>query len=268
MSWAHVFKMLAVLTLLTVTATLPTAFAEAEKHADDSHQTSAESHIGWPSPVMDSENFGLLLFDLLEYKSIGSQSTLNWDIESWRGGDLNRVWIKSEGSTGVGASRSGDADLQVLYGRLVTAFFDAQIGVRHERAFGEKQNVSRTSAVVGMEGLSLYVAEVEAVLFIGDSGYVAAQLTASKDFLFTQKTIAQVRLETSGAAVRSPQFETGSGLNDLSLGLRLRYEIKRELAPYLGITWDNYYGETADFRKRGGGDAASVNAVAGLRMWY
>lgn len=228
----------------------------------------AESKSDWPSPVIDTENFGLLLFDLLEYKSAGNDSSLDWDIVGWRGGDKNRLWVKSEGSSGLSTSRSGDADLQLLYGRLITAFFDAQIGARVEQTWGDRQNASRVSAVLGLEGLSLYMFEFEAALFASDAGQISARISASKDFLFTQKTIAQLRVETDGAAKRSDKFETGSSINDLSLGLRLRYEIKREIAPYVGVSWSNLYGETADFRKRSGGEISELNAVAGIRAWY
>ena len=122
--------------------------------------------------------------------------------------------------------------------------------------------------MLGLQGLSLYRFELEAALFASDAGQISARITASKDFLFTQKTIAQLRVETNGAAKRSEKFENGSGLNDLTLGLRLRYEIKREIAPYIGVSWNNLYGGTADFRKGNGGETSELSAVAGVRAWY
>ncbi len=222
----------------------------------------------WPSPVMDSENYGLLLFDLLEYRSAGNDSDLNWDVVGWRGGDINRIWIKTEGSSVLASPKKTESDLQVLYGRAVSEFFDAQIGPRIEQISGGGDSASRLSAVIGLQGLSLYRFEIEAALFLGEAGHAAARLSASKDFLFTQRVVAQLRFETNGAANRSDKFKTGSGLNDVSLGLRMRYEIKREFAPYLGVTWSNLYGETADYKKLTGGESSELNAVGGLRLWF
>lgn len=233
---------------------------------------ASDPKADWPSPVADTEHFGLLLFDLLEYDSGGSNGSLNWDIVGWRGGDVHRLWVKSEGSSVLlppqSSQRRGESDLQLLYGKLVTAFFDAQIGARYEQAWGDGVTSSRLSAALGLQGLSLYMFEFEASLFVGDSGYLAGRIAASKDFLFTQKAIAQIRFETNAAAKHSDEFGTGSGLNDLSLGLRLRYEFKREIAPYIGVTGTKLYGKTADYRQSAGGESSEWSAVGGLRMWY
>lgn len=228
----------------------------------------SDSKADWPSPVMDSENFGLLLFDLLEYKSASNGNSLNWDIVGWRGGDVHRLWVKTEGSSVTTSPAKNETDLQLLYGRPISPFFDAQIGARLEQVWGAGQSASRLSAAMGIQGLALYRFEFEAAVFVGEAGHLSARISANKDFLFTQKTIAQFRFETNGAAKRSDKFETGSGVNDLSLGLRLRYEIKREIAPYIGVSWTNLYGETANFRKLAGGESSEINAVGGFRFWY
>lgn len=260
---------LLLLILIQFILTSSLSYGSPTGHADTSPaQPTTDSKADWPSPVMDSENFGLLLFDLLEYKSAGSDSSLNWDIVGWRGGDVHRVWVKSEGSSMTATPAKNETDLQLLYGRPVSAFFDAQIGARLEQVWGAEKSASRLSAAIGLQGLSLYRFEFEAALFIGEAGHISARVSANKDFLFTQKTIAQFRFETNGSAKRSDKFETGSGVNDVSLGLRLRYEIKREIAPYIGVSWTNLYGETADYRKLAGGESFELNAVGGLRLWY
>ncbi len=233
-----------------------------------SHSVVAESKAGWPSPVMDEETFGLAIFDLLEYQSTGNNGSLNWDFISWRGGDVHRLWVKSEGAYGLSSPRSGDADLQVLYGKLVTSYYDAQIGARLEQTLGDGQRSSRASAVLGLQGLAIYIFEFESALFIGSGGHVAGRIAASKDFRFTQKAIVQARIETNAAAKKSDEFEMGSGINDLELGLRLRYEFKREIAPYIGLTSSSLYGETAEYKKLSGGKSFELNAVCGIRLWF
>lgn len=232
----------------------------------------SDSKASWPSPVMDSENFGLLLFDLLEYKSAGDDSSIDWDIVGWRGGDVHRIWVKSEGSSKVNSEATSqtknETDLQLLYGQPISAFFDAQIGARLEQVWGAEQSASRLSAAMGIQGLAIYRFEFEAALFVGEAGHVSGRISANKDFFLTQKTITQFRFETNGTTKRSEKFETGDGINDLSIGLRLRYEIKREIAPYLGVSWTNLFGETADFKKLAGRESSELNAVAGFRLWY
>lgn len=252
-----------VLLMLAIFLGLITQAAEAEQPLT---QPNLNPNIDWPKPVDDTEIFGLTLLERLEYES-SKNGSINWDLLAWRGGDFNRVWIKSEGSHALSNPNSSQTDFQLLYGRLVTAFFDAQIGARLEQAWGD-QNATRVSGVLGLQGLSLYSFELEAALFLGGSGGFSGRITGTKDFLFTQKMILQFRAESSASANKSAEFETGSGVNDLSLGLRLRYEIKREIAPYIGVNWTNLFGETQEFGRRGGGENAGWSAIAGLRAWY
>jgi copper resistance protein B len=221
----------------------------------------------WPSPVDDSGIYNLVLLDRLEYES-GEKGSLNWGITGWSGSDLNRLWLKSEGTYAFLASNASATDFQMLYGRLISSFFDAQVGIREEQGWGKNRRVSRISAVFGLEGISFYFFQLEAGLFVAQSGQVAARVTTSKDILLTQKMIAQLRLEANGSTERSYAFETGSGLNDLSLGFRLRYEIIREFAPYLGVSWTQRFGETADFSRRDGGKVSDFAVIAGLRLWH
>lgn len=239
-------------------------------HADETEsavtQSNLDSKLDWPKPVEDSEIFGLTLLERLEYESSKSGS-VNWDLLAWRGGDVNRVWIKSEGSYALSNHNRGQTDIQVLYGRLITPFFDAQAGARVEQAWGN-QNATRMSGVLGLQGLSLYSFELETALFLGGSGGISGRITGTKDFLFTQRTILQFRAESSASLKKSEEFETGSGINDLSLSLRLRYEIQREFAPYIGVNWTNLFGGNQEFGRRGGGESAGWSAIAGLRAWY
>lgn len=244
-----------------------TTYAQSANANDALTQSNLDPHIKWPKPVDDTENYSLTLLDLLEYTP-ADDGSLVWDLVSWYGGDVHRLWIKTEGDYGLSSPNSGEADFQLLYGRLVTSFFDAQLGARYEQAWGGNRRATRISAALGLQGISLYFFELETAIFVGEAGHLAGRLTASKDFLFTQKTIAQLRLESNAAAKHSDEFESGSGINDLSLGARLRYEVKREFAPYIGIEWTNFFGETADYRKRAGGEASTWSAVAGVRAWY
>jgi copper resistance protein B len=222
----------------------------------------------WPKPVEDSPRFGYLLVDLLEYRMQQGADTLNWDATGWYGGDYNRLWLKSEGGWRTSGERGGEAQLQALYGRLIAPFWDFQAGLRYDQFSGAGFDRSRGFAVIGVEGLALYWFEVETALFISQDGDVSANLTATYDLLLTQRLILQPRLDFDAAVQSAKKFGVGEGANSVGLGLRLRYEITREFAPYIGVQWLRRLGETADISQGGGDRAENLALVFGVRLWF
>lgn len=249
---------------LTFACNSPT-FAQGEHSAS---QPNLAREKDWPPPVMDHERYSLFLAELLEYRSHENENSIDWDLIGWWGGDKHRLWFKSEGENDTGSSSVGETDFQLLYGQMISAYFDALLGARYEQRWGEGEDASRVSAVLGLEGLSLYMFEIEASLFFADSGNISGRFTASQDYLFTQRTILQLRFETNAATKDSKEFETQAGAKDLSLGARVRYEIRREFAPYIGVSWVRLLGETADVARASGGEASAITAVAGIRAWF
>lgn len=230
------------------------------------------SRRDWPSPVNDQENRLFTLVDVLEYRprTGGGQSAddYRWDIEGWYGGDYNRLWFKSEGQRDTAFKADYDVDFQLLYGRFVEKYYDVQVGGRVETQSFRGRNVTRGLGVIGLEGLVPYNYECESALFIDESGNVSARLSLTKDMFMTQRLIFQTRFETNAAIQRVEEFTTGSGLNNLEMGFRLRYEIRREFAPYVGLSLDRSFGETATLVRQQGGNPSQLRLVAGLRMWF
>ncbi|MGH8548732.1 MAG: copper resistance protein B [Methylococcales bacterium] len=226
----------------------------------------------WPSPVDDQEKHLFTLFDVLEYRpgdaESGGSDDFRWDIEGWYGGDYNRLWFKSEGQQNTAFKADYDIDFQLLYGRFIQKYYDFQIGARVETQAFRGGNVTRGLAAIGIEGLVPYDYDLEATLFIAQNGAVSTRLTVTKDLLLTQRLIAQLRLEASAAVQRVPAFTTGSGFNDLELGIRFRYEIWREFAPYVGVSFDKSFDDTATLVRQEGGDPTQLRFVAGMRMWF
>lgn len=226
----------------------------------------------WPSPVNDQENHLWTLFDVIEYRpnTSGDQSNddYRWDIEGWYGGDYNRVWFKSEGQRDTAFKADYDVDFQLLYGRFIQKYYDFQIGPRVETQTFRGRNVTRGLASIGIEGLVPYSYELEANLFIDQNGAVSGRLTATKDLLLSQRLILQLRFETNAAIQRVKKFTTGSGLNNLEFGVRLRYEIRREFAPYVGISLDRSFGETATLVRQEDGNPSQIRFVVGVRAWF
>lgn len=222
----------------------------------------------WDSPVEDQKRYFFFLADVFEYRPKGEESDFRWDLESWYGGDRNRVWFKSEGERDTAFKADYDIDLQILYGRFVRRFYDFQVGLRFETQKFRDANVTRPQAVIGIEGLRPYRYEIEAAAFIDPKGNVSGRFTATKDFLMTQRLILQPRFETNLAIQKVERFTTGRGLNNIEAGFRLRYEIRREFAPYVGVSFERSFFETADLVRQDGGDPSQVRFVVGVRWWH
>ena len=223
--------------------------------------------VGWPSPISDRSLNSFLLFDLLEFQRAPNVEAARWDIVGWYGGDIERVWFKSEGRYN-GSLRSGDGDLQLLYGRLIFPFVDLQAGLRYEKQLSWDNNRGRVFGVLGVQGLVPYGMELEAAIFVSQDGDVSARATLAQNFPLTQQLILQPRFEVNAAVQSAERYGVGAGLNDIEVGLRVRYEFRREIAPYVGITWLNSFGETATLRSVGGENRSSLQVVAGLRLWF
>lgn len=222
----------------------------------------------WPSPVADEHPNYFILADVLEFRQNNKDSDFRWDVQGWYGGDYNRLWVKSEGERNSALKADYDIDAQLLYGRFIKQYYDFQIGVRGEAQSFQGKNVTRAHAVIGFQGLVPYNHEVEFALFISQHGDVSARFVGSKDFLLTQRLILQPRFETTAAIQKVEKFSTGRGLNNIELGLRLRYEIRREIAPYIGISYDRSFFGTADRVRQEGGNTSQVRFVAGVRLWF
>ncbi|MEP7383149.1 MAG: copper resistance protein B [Gemmatimonadota bacterium] len=205
--------------------------------------------------------------EVLELLPSRADRPVVFDLLAWSGGATQRLWIKAEGEV---ATRGGGStgQYQFLYGRLVSPFWDAQLGLRADvRNSGGRTN-SRMGAVAGFQGLAPGRFEMEPSVFVSTAGDVALDLTASYDVYFTQRLVLQPRLEGSASLTDVPEFGVGAGLSHGSLALRARYEFRREIAPYVGIVWDRQFGATADFSRAAGNDSRHASLVVGLRLWH
>mgnify|MGYP000486386555 CR=1 FL=1 len=204
-----------------------------------------------------------VLFNLAEYQARKGRDGYRWDGEAWVGGDINRLWLKSEGEGSFGKSLES-AEVQALYSHALDPYWNLQAGVRYDF----KPNPSRTYATVGIEGLAPYWFDVEGALFLSDKGDVLGRAEAWYDERVTQFFVLQPRVEANFAAQDVRRDGIGSGLTDLELGLRLRYEKSREFAPYIGVSWERQFGDTARFTRARGDDTGGFSFVAGVRTWF
>lgn len=205
---------------------------------------------------------GYLLLDRLEGWDADRGSGQAWEASAWYGGDIHRLWLRSEGERSGGHTEA--ADLEALYGRAVSPWWDVLIGVQHTLAPG----AARTSAAFGVQGMAPYKFEVAATLYVGEGGDASARLQGEYDVLLTNRWILQPRLEADIAFADDRARGIGSGLSTLEAGLRLRYEVSRRFAPYLGVVHERAFGATADDRRDAAERARDTRVVAGVRVWF
>ena len=215
-------------------------------------------------PVHDNEIFATFIADRVEYRTGDGENDLLWDFQAWIGSDYRRLYLESEGEWLVEPDEAEEALLELLYGFNISVYWDLRFGVRHDF----KPGPERTFGAFGLQGLAPYWFEAEATAYISEDGDISAEIEAEYDLLLSQKLILQPRLETGLALQEVEEHGVGRGFTDLELGLRLRYEIRREFAPYIGVSWSRQLGETADLAREEGEEAAVTRFVAGVRFWF
>lgn len=193
----------------------------------------------------------------------GGSDDYLWDLQAWYGGDFNKVWLKSEGE-GTFSEDAEEVELQALWSRAITPWFDFQAGVRYDF----HPQPERAHLVVGLQGLVPYKFELDSALFLSEEGDVTARVEAEYDLRITQRLFLQPRVELNAALSDDPEIGLASGVNNTELGLRLRYEVRREFAPYIGISWEQLYGGTADLARNEGESTAVTSLVLGVRAWF
>jgi copper resistance protein B len=219
---------------------------------------------GWPPPVENDRSFGFAVLDQNELRTGDGRNTYRWEGEGWYGGNIDRVWFKTEGDLSTDSGRLEEGELQALYSHAISPFFDLQAGVRYDF----EPAPSRGWAAFSVEGLAPLFFEVDASGFISDAGHYAARLEGYYDLLLTQRLVLQPQVEANFYSKSDARRGIGAGLSDLDAGLRLRYEIRREFAPYIGLAYQKSFGSTADFARQAGASVEDLRFVAGIRVWY
>ena len=226
--------------------------------------------VAWPAAasaqhgghaVHDEAIHTFVLFDQLEWQSGGAADGVSWDARGWIGTDRDRVWLRTEGTSADGRLETGD--VHVLYGRAISPWWDVVAGIRQDVRPGPAQ----TWAAVGIQGLAPYRIEIEATGYVGAGGRTQLRLEAEYELLITNRLVLQPIVEAELFGKDDPARGIGAGLSSLDTGLRLRYEIRRELAPYVGVTWHHTYFGTADYADAAGAPSGGARAVVGLRFW-
>lgn len=203
-----------------------------------------------------------LMIDQFETRMTDGDDPLVLEAQAWLGKDLQKLWVKID-SEWIDSDNE-ELEIQALYSHAIAPFWDFQIGWRHD----VKPKPDRDWLAIGFQGLAPYWFEIDTAIFVGESGQSNLRIEAEYEWMFTQKLVLSPELEINFHSKNDEDVGTGSGLSDSQLGLRLRYEFKREFAPYIGVNWNKKYGNTADYAREEDEDTDDVQLVLGLRAWF
>lgn len=203
-----------------------------------------------------------VLADELEWQGGDGPSAFVWRTRAWVGKDRDRLWVRSSGEAGDGRLDSGS--VEALYGRAISPWWDVVAGVRQDVRPGDPQ----TWAAMGLQGLAPYWFEVEATAYVGGSGRTRFELETEYELLLTNRLVLQPLVEFDIYGTDDPDRGIGAGLSEIETGVRLRYEVRREFAPYVGVVWHQKLFGTADFAREAGERVSSTRIAVGLRMWF
>lgn len=229
--------------------------------------TDADRAAAFPAelgghPAHDHVIRGFALAEKFEWRDGHAGGAPVWDVSGWLGGDIDRLWFRSDGHVVGGAV--DEADLELLWGHAVSPWWDVVLGVRQDFAPG----TARTWAAFGVQGLAPQWFEVQLTGYVGEYGQVAVQLQTDYDLLLTNRLILQPRVDVTAYTQDETSREIGSGVSNVAFGARLRYEFRREFAPYLGFEWARALGDTGDFARAAGRQVEDTRLVAGIRFWF
>jgi copper resistance protein B len=217
----------------------------------------------WDHAHMDDDPvIGMVLLDEFEWQNASPDDALAWNVSGWLGRDTGRLLFRSEGDLSDGDVEELRAEL--LWSKPIAAWWDLVGGLRQDAGPGP----GRSYGLIGLQGLAPYRVHVEADLYAGERGQVGARFESAYKLLLTNRLILVPRAELQAFGKDDAATRTGSGLSQLELGLRLRYEIRRELAPYVGVEWTGHYGDTADFAREDREAVRDARFVAGIRVWF
>lgn len=236
-----------------------------DPHAYSNGYTLSEGPYALPGPrqlkLADEQIFWAVLGNRFEYQP--DNKTALYDLQAWVGNSEDRLVLKAEGEVSSGSFEESATD--ILWGHAVSTYFDAQVGILLEQY---REGANSQWLALGIQGLAPYWFEMDLTAYLGDQGRTAFAAELEYELLLTQKLILQPRAELTLYGKDDPENNLGSGLSNLSAGLRLRYEFSRQFAPYIGVEWSKFYGNTADLRQQHNQYLEDTQLLAGVRFWF
>jgi len=224
----------------------------------------------FPDPAMDDQLYAFTLFEQLEYRMATDNTPdhFGWEAQGWIGGDFNKFWWKNEGEAVFDGANEGETETDLLYSRLITPFWNFQIGAQYANEWTADEYDDRWSGVIALQGLAPYKFELDNSLYISEDGDVTLAFEAEYDIRITQRLVLQPLVGLGVAFQDIPERGLGAGVTDANLDLRLRYEITRKIVPYMGVRYRSLVGETSTIAEAAGAESEKLFFMAGFRFAF
>jgi len=224
----------------------------------------------FPDPAMDDQLYAFTLFEQLEYRMATDNTPdhFGWEAQGWIGGDFNKFWWKNEGEAVFDGANEGETETDLLYSRLITPFWNFQIGAQYANEWTADEYDDRWSGVIALQGLAPYKFELDNSLYISEDGDVTLAFEAEYDIRITQRLVLQPLVGLGVAFQDIPERGLGAGVTDANLDLRLRYEITRKIVPYTGVRYRSLVGETSTIAAAAGAESEKLFFMAGFRFAF
>lgn len=217
----------------------------------------------------DSPLRAFALIEQLEYRvKEEGKNAVGLEGQGWVGYDYDKFWWKVEGEAAFDGQDEGDVEVDLLYSRLIAPFWDVQAGVQIASEWESGDAEERLSGVVALQGLAPGMFELDNSLYLSEDGDLTADIEAEFNVRVTQRLVLQPRTELQLAAQDVADRALGAGLTDVLFDLRLRYEIRRRLAPYIGVRYQTLTGETENIAERAGSNTDDWALLLGVRLAF
>lgn len=214
--------------------------------------------------AMDKDDplLGMFVLEQAEYRTVDGIDPEVFEGYGWLGYDMNKLWLDFDMERADGSTEA--AELQLRYSRAIKPYWDIQLGVRRDFEPGPRRNW----LALGLNGLAPYWFEIDVSAYFGEAGRSALRFEVEYELMFTQRVVLVPQVEMNAHGHNDRETGTGSGLSDIEAGLRLRYEIRREFAPYVGFNWEKSYGNTRRFARDEGEHSEEAAWVIGISAWF
>jgi len=203
----------------------------------------------------------------IELLKEGEADVAEWEIDTWIGRDLQKFWIKTEGEYAREENESEieSAQIELLYSRTVSAYWDQQFGIRTDI---EPDN-GRHWLAFGYRGTAPGFWEIDANVYLGEESSAQFNVEIEKELMLTQRWVITPEFEFTANGNTNRDFEEGSGLDNVLFGVRLGYETKnRKFQPFIGVEGKQFFGATKNIRKTIGKDTNNLSVIAGIHFWF
>lgn len=222
------------------------------------------------STSSQAQEKGLIFYGVqmeeLEYRQGDtSENLLVWDGDAFVGTDEIKLRWLGEGEFDIDGEVLEKMENRLVLQKPVSDFFDVKAGVRLDSPDGP----DRWFGVIGVAGLAPQWIEIDADLFVSETGDVSARLDAEYELLITNLLILTPSAEIDVAFSSDREIGTGSGLNSVEVGVRLSYDVlDRAVSPYVGVVYERKFGNTANFARDEGEDTSAWFAVIGTKLLF